>query len=257
MANQWFRMYAEFANDPKVQMLSETDQRRYIMLLCIRCNGDVTLQDEEVAFQLRISNDEWNKTKSVFVAKLLITEDNKPTAWDKRQYASDSSAARVSKHREAKKQACNVTVTPQNRTDTDTEKPPIAPQGGIVDGIDAVASENHPTAKPKSQAKTFAKWIDEVRANGEKAVSDYAPVWKYADDLKLPRGFVEIAWVVFRDRFSGEEKAQRKRYTDWRKTFLNYVRNNYLKLWFWSERDNQWTLTTAGVQADRAAEVMA
>lgn len=135
--------------------------------------------------------------------------------------------------------------------------PPIAPQGGIVDGIDAVASENHPTAKPKSQAKTFAKWIDEVRANGEKAVSDYAPVWKYADDLKLPRGFVEIAWVVFRDRFSSEEKAQRKRYTDWRKTFLNYVRNNYLKLWFWSERDNQWTLTTAGVQADRAAEVMA
>ena len=29
----WFRMYAEFATDPKVQMLSEADQRRYIMLL--------------------------------------------------------------------------------------------------------------------------------------------------------------------------------------------------------------------------------
>ena len=44
MANQWFRLYAEFAHDPKVQMLSEVDQRRYIMLLCMRCNGDVTLQ---------------------------------------------------------------------------------------------------------------------------------------------------------------------------------------------------------------------
>lgn len=117
MANQWFRMYAEFASDPKVQMLSETDQRRYIMVLCIRCNGDVTLQDEEVAFQLRICNEEWLKTKGVLVSKNLIGEDNKPTAWNKRQFASDSSAARVSKHRANKKQACNVTLTPQNRTE--------------------------------------------------------------------------------------------------------------------------------------------
>ncbi len=122
MANQWFRMYAEFANDPKVQMMSETDQRRYVMLLCIRCNGDVTLQDVEVAFQLRISNEEWAITKALFVSKSLITDDNKPTAWDKRQFASDSSAARVAKHRAKVKEACNVTVTPQNRTDTDTEE---------------------------------------------------------------------------------------------------------------------------------------
>lgn len=27
MANQWFRMYAEFATDPKVQMLSEDAHR--------------------------------------------------------------------------------------------------------------------------------------------------------------------------------------------------------------------------------------
>ena len=124
MANQWFRLYAEFANDPKIQMMSESNQRRYIMLLCIRCNGDVTLQDEEVAFQLRISNEEWVTTKALFVGKGLIDEDNKPAAWDKRQFASDSSAARVSKHRAKKKEQCNVTVTPQiqNRTDTDTEE---------------------------------------------------------------------------------------------------------------------------------------
>ena len=59
MANQWFRMYAEFATDPKVQMLSEVDQRRYIMLLRLRCgNGDVTFHDDEVAFQLRINSEE-------------------------------------------------------------------------------------------------------------------------------------------------------------------------------------------------------
>ena len=56
MANPWFRMYAEFATDAKVQMLTEAMQRRYLMLMCLRCsNALVTLQDEEIAFQLRIS----------------------------------------------------------------------------------------------------------------------------------------------------------------------------------------------------------
>ena len=47
MANPWFRLYSEFATDPKVQMMSESYQRRFIMLLCIRCNGDVTLQKQK------------------------------------------------------------------------------------------------------------------------------------------------------------------------------------------------------------------
>ena len=63
MANAWFRMYSEFATDPKVQMLSEADQRRYMMLLCLRCsNALVTLHDEEIAFQLRISDEELAET---------------------------------------------------------------------------------------------------------------------------------------------------------------------------------------------------
>lgn len=126
MANGWFRMYAEFANDPKVQMMSEADQRRFVMLLCMRCGNDgVTLHDEEVAFQLRISTEEWAATKTLFLSKGLIGDDNLPTAWDRRQFVSDSSAARVRKHREKRKQeakrARNVTATPPD-TDTDTDK---------------------------------------------------------------------------------------------------------------------------------------
>ena len=120
-------MYAEFAADPKVQMMSEADQRRFVMVLCLRCGNDnVTLQDDEVAFQLRISNDEWARTKALFLQKGLIKEDNTPTAWDRRQFVSDSSAERVRKHRDKKKkeakQACNVTATPPEAdTEADTE----------------------------------------------------------------------------------------------------------------------------------------
>ena len=127
--NSWFRMHAEFLTDPKVQMLTETDQRRYIMALCMRCsNGDVTLHDVTVAFQLRISNKEWAETKRNLIDKNLICEDNKPTAWSKRQYQSDQSNQRVAKHRATKKQLCNVTVTPPDTdTDSDTERKKESP----------------------------------------------------------------------------------------------------------------------------------
>ncbi|GLO24229.1 DnaT-like ssDNA-binding domain-containing protein [Pseudomonas putida] len=120
----WFRMYGEFATDPKVQMMSEADQRRFIMLLCLRCSNDgVTLHETEIAFQMRITDEQWQATKALFLSKGLITEDCQPNAWDKRQFVSDSSKARVAAHRAKKKQQRNVTVTPPD-TDTDTEETP-------------------------------------------------------------------------------------------------------------------------------------
>ena len=152
MANSWFRMYAEFAHDPKVQMLSEVDQRRFVMLLCLRCsNTHVTLHetlqkqdemlhvtdemlhvtnDETIAFELRINMEDWLRTKEVLMQKNLIDNNNLPTHWDKRQFISDSSTTRVAEHRKKRKQdaeiqkhdvtKCNVTVTPPD-TDTNTE----------------------------------------------------------------------------------------------------------------------------------------
>lgn len=140
MSNPWFRMYAEFATDPKTQMLSESDQRRLLMLFCFRCNEHVTLQDEEVTFLLRISKESWNITKSIFIEKGFINADNKIRNWDKRQFTSDTSKNRVAEFRKREKEKktvnysdekkCNVTETLQKQksnaidtdTDTDTEQ---------------------------------------------------------------------------------------------------------------------------------------
>jgi hypothetical protein len=127
MANPWFRMYSEFATDPKVQMLNEADQRRLTMLFCLRCNGHVTLQDEEVTFLLRISNDQWTTSKALFIERGFINESNEILNWDKRQFASDTSKNRVAAYRERKKNDGNGNVTLQKRksnavdTDTDTD----------------------------------------------------------------------------------------------------------------------------------------
>lgn len=138
MTMQWFRFYHEFATDPKVQMMSEVMQRRLVMLFCIRCCNDCeTFHDDEVVFQLRISDDEWQQTKSIFIAKGFIDKEGNLRNWDKRQFVSDSSTARVRKHRERTKQQCNVSVTPP---DTDTEQ---------------IQNKNKHICTPKQKKKKF------------------------------------------------------------------------------------------------------
>lgn len=152
---EWFRMYSEFASDPKVQSMSEAMQRRLMMLFCLRSSNTlVTLQDDEIAFALRISDEELAETKALFIRKGFVSDAWEIANWDKRQFVSDSSAARVAKHRAAKKEAAhaigepasddgNVTVTPQiqNRTDTEqnreeeTPSAPAAPKYSALDDL--------------------------------------------------------------------------------------------------------------------------
>lgn len=131
MANPWFRMYAEFATDPKVQSMSEAMQRRLMMLLCLRCSDVLaTLQDDELEFALHISNDELAETKALFMRKGFVDDAWNLLNWDKRQFNSDSSTERSRKHREAKKATADVIATSRNvaatppDTETDTEKEP-------------------------------------------------------------------------------------------------------------------------------------
>ncbi len=128
MANPWFRLYSEFAHDPKIQMLPEAMQRRYVMLMCLKCSETLeTLHETEIAFQLRLSEAELIETKQLFVSKNFIDKQWNLLNWDKRQFVSDSSTMRVRKYRDKKKQPSNANETLQKRqsnaidTDTDTE----------------------------------------------------------------------------------------------------------------------------------------
>jgi len=136
MANPWFRLYSEFAHDPKVQMLSEVMQRRYVMLMCMRCSY-VTLRNAELAFQLRISDAELTETKTLFIAKGFVDNDWNLLNWEKRQFTSDhdpSGAKRQQKFRDKRKQSnvitlrnAPVTLPEQNRTEQIQSKKAQAP----------------------------------------------------------------------------------------------------------------------------------
>lgn len=115
---QWYRQYAEFATDPKVQMMSEVDQRRLVILYCLRCQNPKPFSDQELAFHMRIDETSWNNTKSVYIQNNFINSKNEILNWNKRQYKSDSSTERVKRFRQRSE---TVTETPpeteQNRTE--------------------------------------------------------------------------------------------------------------------------------------------
>jgi len=111
MANPrpWFRVHNEFRSDPKVRMMSDTDQIRLVLLWCLRNeSGDLSkLTHDEIAYGLGITTSEWLRTQAIFLEKKFIDEDNNPRTWMQRQYISDSSTERVRRHRAAKKKGAS------------------------------------------------------------------------------------------------------------------------------------------------------
>lgn len=123
----WFRMYGEFATDPKVQMMSEAMQRRLIMLFCLECSNGietfhVTERETSIAFALRVTEEILAETKAVFLAKGFINDDWTLANWDKRQYVSDSSTARVRAHRDKKKKEAEERETRMKRSSNAPEQ---------------------------------------------------------------------------------------------------------------------------------------
>ncbi|WP_051556797.1 DnaT-like ssDNA-binding domain-containing protein [Pseudomonas sp. CHM02] len=124
---EWFRMYGEFATDPKVQMMSEAMQRRLVMLFCLECSNGietfhVTERETSIAFALRVTEEILAETKAVFLAKGFINDDWTLANWEKRQYVSDSSTARVRAHREKKKKEAEERETRMKRSSNAPEQ---------------------------------------------------------------------------------------------------------------------------------------
>jgi N-terminal phage replisome organiser (Phage_rep_org_N) len=156
---KWFRFYSEFMDDPKIAMMSDSDQLLWVKALCLASEsssrGEIKLTDDEICWKLRITPETWRHAIDKFRAKGMIEHVKngyKITNWDKRQFESDNTTQRVAKHRASKdlakqKQPCNVTcnelVTPPEQiqsTDPDSDpkqitdlikgNTPLIPQGG-------------------------------------------------------------------------------------------------------------------------------
>lgn len=130
----WFRMYADFLNDPKLISLAFEDQRHFIGVLALKCDGaiddvaDGDLLDRIVAQRLWIDHAVIRDVKRRLIAAGLIDARWRPLAWDKRQMRSDvdaTGAERQRRYRDAQKHNAlrDAAVTrPEEELDTDKEE---------------------------------------------------------------------------------------------------------------------------------------
>jgi hypothetical protein len=136
----WFRLYAEMASDAKIQMLAFEDQRHYVMLLCLECNGTLgasvpsdAYRERLVAKGLGLDTAASAEVKRRLIEGGLIGNDWHPLKWQSRQFKSDHDAAERKRNQRARKRESdyhnNVTTTnrdshalEQNRADTDSEQ---------------------------------------------------------------------------------------------------------------------------------------
>jgi hypothetical protein len=155
----WFRMYGEFIYDEKLEFLAFEDQRHYVFLLCMKSIGLLDkayplpgMIDEVVRRRLGIHSEALDNAKSRLIGVGLIDDNWQPVAWDKRQFASDSSVDRTRKYREKQR---NVTETSQGRhsdavdteteTEADTEETIYVPdESGTGDVPAKVSKEKRP-----------------------------------------------------------------------------------------------------------------
>jgi 5-methylcytosine-specific restriction endonuclease McrA len=118
----WFRLWAEFRSDPKVQMLSFDDQRHYVCILCMKCEG--ILDGGELSGEFRnrlickglgLDPPTAAEVKRRLLEVGLIADDWQPAKWEERQFSGDISTARVARYRERRTARGLPAVLDENR----------------------------------------------------------------------------------------------------------------------------------------------
>jgi len=219
MSNRWFRLYSEILHDHKVQQMTEPQRWRLVALMCVRCNVAETLQDETIAFYLRISLKEWHATKAVFISNKFIDLDNKLLNWDKRQFLSDSSTDRSRKHRKkTKMQRCGDVSETAPDTDTDTDTDTIV-------FTDVNTCEDHEkNGGEKTEQQNQKTEVDKSKHKNTEPPCPHSEIIRLYHQA-LPACRKVVVWSEQRQKFLKArwgEDAERQNLNWWR-NFFDYI----------------------------------
>lgn len=160
--SQWFRMYAEVLDDPKVQRLAPADFKGWVNILCLTARNDGELPSvEDIGFALRMDPKKCQAlVKSLVSAGLLVECETglKPNQWDARQYKSDVSTERVKRFRQRSKKHDETKLETAPDTDTDTDVP-LAKANGAKPDSDQEFWEAAKAYLGASKASLIGKWV--------------------------------------------------------------------------------------------------
>ena len=121
--SRWFRFHSEAIRRPKVARLSDGQYRLWTELMCVAAENDGAIPClDDLKHILKRRLDHLSRgLDDLRRARLIdpLGDGYEPHNWSKHQYKSDTSTARVQKHRAER----NVSETPPDTdTDTDTEE---------------------------------------------------------------------------------------------------------------------------------------
>ena len=115
------------------------------------------------------------------------------------------------------------------------------PTGGSQSVINHQLSVNKRRSSKKEQS--LKSFLEQCRSENIKPISDDDSIFDFCDKAKIPYEFLQIAWLSFRDDFLENDTKTQK---DWKAAFRNYVKKDYMKIWYFNKQD-ECLLTTKGV----------
>ncbi|MFP3705944.1 hypothetical protein SB783_18185 [Paraburkholderia sp. SIMBA_009] len=175
----WFRMYADFLNDPKMISLAFEDQRHFIAVLALKAGGvidqqcDPDLLDRIVAQRIWIDFAIVRDVKKRLVAASLIDESWQPLAWAKRQMRSDAdptNAERQRRHRSKK------VSTPADENNESGNADSNALHNGAVTGLDKSREEEIREEEEEKQTHTRERGASSSNASVDNSDSEGKPL---------------------------------------------------------------------------------
>lgn len=213
---RWFRFYDEALDDPKVQRLSHESFHVWVNLLCVasRNSGHIPEDMTDLAFSMRMQPARLDSQIRTLIAAGLIDRDDglRPHNWDGRQYESDSSAERMRRHRQRKRDGevtSHVTVGDDRSDVPDTEQNRTEQSRTDINSALSAPMETTPDGKSKRGTRLAANW--------EPDIEDRA----FAEQLGLD---ADAQAAEFRDYWCGVPGAKGCK-LDWSATWRNRCRD--------------------------------
>jgi len=103
-----------------------------------------------------------------------------------------------------------------------------------------------PRSTKREKKQTYDEWV-QAKPVGEVLIPADHAVFKYAEDVGIPEEFLYLAWEAFQYRYRGRDK----RYSSWRRVFLDHIKNNWLNVWRIDQATGRYVLTQVGLQLQR------
>lgn len=241
----WFRMYADFLNDPKLISLAFEDQRHFIGVLALKCDGaiddvaDGDLLDRIVAQRLWIDHAVIRDVKRRLIAAGLIDASWQPLAWEKRQMRSDvdaTGAERQRRYREAKNRNAlrdGAVTRLEEDTDTDTEEETVTSFKGRGVNFPSDAPPSAASPPPSPAADALSAQVASQPSKASRTSATRLPA-----DWRLPKSWGQWALEERPDLSADDVRREAEIFTDywhakagadarkanWEATWRNWVR---------------------------------